>query len=121
MSFGSYFKDLRKSKQVTQKEIADAIGKKPMLVSNVENSKNGPFVDVDLKKISVALDLSEDEKEKLYKEAAKASGKLPPHLLDYLTRHDEVYSLLEVLAKKELGSDSLSKIIQLVKESNLQC
>lgn len=118
MSFGSYFKNLRKSKHVTQKVIADAIGKKPMLVSNVENSKNGPFVDSDLKKISAVLDLNEDEEGKLYKEAAKARGKLPPHLQAYLIKHDEAYCLLEILAKKELGNDSLSKIVQLVRESN---
>ena len=37
MGFGSYFRDLRMEKQVTQKQIADIINKKPMLVSNVEN------------------------------------------------------------------------------------
>ena len=49
MGFGSYFRDLRMEKQVTQKQIADIINKKPMLVSNVENGKNGPFSDNDLK------------------------------------------------------------------------
>lgn len=118
MSFGLYFKNLRKSMHVTQKDIADAIGKNPMLVSNVENGKNGPFADDDLKKISVVMDLNEDEEGKLYKEAAKARGKLPPHLQTYLIKHDEAYSLLEILAKKEVGNDSLSKIVQLIKESN---
>ncbi|MFQ7528907.1 MAG: helix-turn-helix domain-containing protein [Mediterraneibacter gnavus] len=51
MGFGSYFRDLRIEKQITQKQIADVIKKKPMLVSNVENGKNGPFSDNDLKKI----------------------------------------------------------------------
>lgn len=45
MGFGSYFRDLRIEKQITQKQIADVIKKKPMLVSNVENGKNGPFSD----------------------------------------------------------------------------
>ena len=51
MGFGSYFRDLRIEKQITQKQIADIIKKKPMLVSNVENGKNGPFSDNDLKKL----------------------------------------------------------------------
>ena len=50
MGFGSYFRDLRIEKQITQKQIADVIKKKPMLVSNVENGKNGPFSDNDLNK-----------------------------------------------------------------------
>ena len=32
MGFGSYFRDLRMEKRVTQKQIADVIKKKPMLV-----------------------------------------------------------------------------------------
>ena len=58
MGFGSYFRDLRIEKQITQKQIADVIKKKPMLVSNVENGKNGPFSDNDLKKIVSFLELS---------------------------------------------------------------
>ena len=77
MGFGSYFRDLRIEKQITQKQIADVIKKKPMLVSNVENGKNGPFSDNDLKKIVSFLELSKDEERQLYKEAAKARGKLP--------------------------------------------
>ena len=50
MGFGSYFRDMRIEKQITQKQIADVIKKKPMLVSNVENGKNGPFSDNDLNK-----------------------------------------------------------------------
>ena len=76
MGFGSYFRDLRIEKQITQKQIADVIKKKPMLVSNVENGKNGPFSDNDLKKIVSFLELSKDEERQLYKEAAKARGKL---------------------------------------------
>lgn len=74
MGFGSYFRDLRIEKQITQKQIADVIKKKPMLVSNVENGKNGPFSDNDLKKIVSFLELSKDEERQLYKEAAKARG-----------------------------------------------
>ena len=61
MGFGSYFRDLRIEKQITQKQIADVIKKKPMLVSNVENGKNGPFSDNDLKKIVSFLELSKKD------------------------------------------------------------
>lgn len=100
MTFGSYFKDLRNSKQVTQKQIADAIKKKPMLVSNVENDKNGSFSYGDLKKISIVLSLSDEEKRKLYKEAAKSREKLPKDLQEYIIKLDEACSLLEMLVQK---------------------
>ncbi len=43
MSFGMYFRELRKSKQITQKQLASAIEKTPMLISGIETNKNGPF------------------------------------------------------------------------------
>ena len=119
MGFGSYFRDLRIEKQITQKQIADVIKKKPMLVSNVENGKNGPFSDNDLKKIVSFLELSKDEEIQLYKEAAKARGKLPQEMQAYIIKNDEAYYLLEILARNELGSESLSQIIQMVEEQIL--
>ena len=55
MHFGIYFRRLRKEKNVTQKQVADIIAKNPMLISNIENGKNGPFSDSDLKKIVTQL------------------------------------------------------------------
>ena len=116
MGFGSYFRDLRIEKQITQKQIADVIKKKPMLV---KNGKNGPFSDNDLKKIVSFLELSKDEERQLYKEAAKARGKLPQEMQAYIIKNDEAYYLLEILARNELGSESLSQIIQMVEEQIL--
>ena len=110
---------MRIEKQITQKQIADVIKKKPMLVSNVENGKNGPFSDNDLKKIVSFLELSKDEERQLYKEAAKARGKLPQEMQAYIIKSDEAYYLLETLARNELGSESLSQIIQMVEEQIL--
>ncbi len=42
-----------------------------MLVSNVENGKNGPFSDSDLKKIVTFLELSKEEERQLYKRSCK--------------------------------------------------
>ena len=118
MDFGSYFKNLRESKHITQQQVAAAIGKSKMLVSGVETNKNAPFIDEDLKFIAGVLNLSEEEERKLYKEAAKARGKLPKYLLDYLIESDEAYNLLEMCAKKNLGKDSLSRIMQIMEECN---
>lgn len=119
MGFGSYFRDLRIEKQITQKQIADVIKKKPMLVSNVENGKMVRFRTNDLKKIVSFLELSKDEERQLYKEAAKARGKLPQEMQAYIIKNDEAYYLLETLARNEFGSESLSQIIQMVEEQIL--
>lgn len=114
--FGNYFKELRKSKDVTQKQIADAIGKSTMLISGIETGKNGPFTEADLESVSKVLSLSESEKKQLYIEAAKAKGTLPIHLLDYVIKHDEVFCLLEILAQKKLEGTSLTEIVRYAKE-----
>lgn len=119
MLFGSYFKKLRVDKNVTQRQIADVINKKPMLISNVENGKNGPFSDEDLKKIATYLHLSEIEERQLYKEAAKDRGKLPLKMQEYITKNDEAYYLFDIFVKNELGKESLLKIIQIVEEQIL--
>ena len=116
MSFGLYFKNLRNSKHATQQRIADAIGKKTMLVSNVEHDKNGPFSNDDLEKIAMVLKLSEEEKRQLLKEAAKARGRLPLHLHNYLFDCAEAYRLLETCAENKPSIEMLSHIIQMVKE-----
>ncbi|MCH5264797.1 MAG: helix-turn-helix domain-containing protein [Lachnospiraceae bacterium] len=116
MSFGTYFRELRKSKRVTQKQIADAIGKTTMLISGIETSKNGPFSDEDLKVVANFLDLTDVEYKALLIQAANARGKLPPYLLDYISKHSGVYNLLEVLAKKEMDDASLKKIVMYVEE-----
>ena len=90
MGFGSYFRDLRIEKQITQKQ-----------------------------KIVSFLELSKDEERQLYKEAAKARGKLPQEMQAYIIKNDEAYYLLEILARNELGSESLSQIIQMVEEQIL--
>ncbi len=45
-----------------------------MLVSGVETNKNNPFTSSDLNKIAKFLNLSNDERRELEKEAAKERG-----------------------------------------------
>ena len=48
-----------------------------------------------------------------------ARGKLPQEMQAYIIKNDEAYYLLEILARNELGSESLSQIIQMVEEQIL--
>ncbi|MDB2038328.1 helix-turn-helix transcriptional regulator [[Clostridium] symbiosum] len=110
MSFGMYFRELRKSKQITQKQLASAIEKTPMLISGIETNKNGPFSDEDLKKIADYMKLTEAEYSDLLIRASNERGKLPPHIADYIAGHREAYSILEVLAQRKVGELSLKKL-----------
>ena len=112
MDFGNYFKKLRKSKKVTQKQVATAIGKTEMLISGVESNKNGSFMDEDLKKIIECLNLSESEGKELQIQAAKARGTLPTYMLAYVLSHGGVYELIDVLVENRLDEEKIKLIKQ---------
>lgn len=116
MSFGFYFRELRKSKCFTQQQISEVIGKSAMLVSGVENGKNGPFSYLDLEKISRALDLSESEKTDLMRAAFISRGILPKDILDYLIQDEDAFTLLEACAHEKPDRDTISQILNIVKE-----
>lgn len=97
-------------KRKKQKQLAEAIGKTPMLISGIETDKNGPFSDEDLAVISKYMDLSDAEYADLQIRASSARGKLPRHIADYMAGQKEVYSLLEVLANNNMDEDLLKRI-----------
>lgn len=114
MTFGNYFRALRVKKKVTQRQIAETIGKSTMLISGVESGKNGPFSEPDLNLIAEKLNLTVSEKNELFNEAAKARGKLPSQLADYIFQHPEAYEVIEVLAEKNLNGDALLRVAEYI-------
>lgn len=116
MKFGQYFKKLRISKQITQKNIAQIIGKTEMTVSGVETGKIRSFSDKDLNKIAAFMCLSENEKKIFFKNAAFSQGKLPVYLQNYITSRKEVYEILELIFEAKPTNDTLKQIIKYVKE-----
>lgn len=111
MSFGIYFKDLRKSKDKTQEELAEAIGKSKMLISGVETGRNTSFSDEDVDKLIKVLDLSEEESWKLRNESARARNRLPSDVTGYLFAHEKLLVALENMADQQLDGSRLDRII----------
>ena len=117
MSFGEYFKELRIKKNKKQKEIADCIGKTTMLVSGVENGKNGPFTTEDLNKISKYLNLSKDEEEELMIEASLERGSIPDHLVEYMKQFRKSYVLLATLRKNGCDDRDILELVNKLEEN----
>lgn len=116
MEFGLYFKDLRKSKDMTQETLAEAIGKTKMLISGVETGRNTSFSDEDVDKIIKALKLSDEESRKLRNESARARNRLPSEVTGYLFAHEELLVTLENMADRQLDGNSLDRIIHYAEE-----
>lgn len=116
MSFGTYFRELRISRNITQEQVAEEIGKTKMLISNVETDKNNPFCYCDLKKISKLFNLSRNEYNLLLKEAGRTRRTLPPDILKYVYKHDEIYKLLEILTESNMKNSLLKKIAKYAEE-----
>ena len=116
MIFGKYFKELRKSKDKTQEELAGAIGKTKMLISGVETGRNASFSDEDIDKIIPALALTEDEGLKLRIEAAKARDTLPSDIAKYLFKHEDLLMMIGNMADRQIHDGPLDRIIKYAEE-----
>lgn len=116
MSFGIYFRDLRKSKEMTQEALAEAIGKTKMLISGIETGRNISFSDEDVDKIIKVLNLSNEESWKLRNEAARARNRLPSNVTGYLFDHEELLMTLENMADRQLDGGRLNRIIHYAEE-----
>ncbi len=117
MSFGTYFKELRNKKKKKQSDIAKVIHKSNMLISGVENGKNGPFSEKDLYLISECFGLSEDEKNQLFIEAAIERGSVPECLATYMKDYKKSYALLYTLSKKKYTDKEISNLIERLEEN----
>lgn len=115
--FGKYFRELRKRKNMTQKDIAEIIGKKKMLISGVELGKNGSFLEDDLIKIAASMELDEHEIRDLMKEAAKSRDTIPKNMINYIYRNEEAYNLLYLLCEKNASEEQLRVLLEFYKDS----
>lgn len=106
-NFGSYFQSIRKSKNITQEEIANFVKRVKMTISQIENNKNEPPNGEFLKKMIDSLSLSDEkQKRKLYFLAAKQRKTLPIDIEEYFFSNDEIYhAIIRAMEKNKKNQD----------------
>lgn len=77
--FGEYLEQLRRSRYLQQKQLADIMGINPCYVSSLEKGRKGPPSKPVLEQLIEKLDLSQEEEDGLWKsvELSDLSLKLP--------------------------------------------
>lgn len=110
MVFGEYFHSLRTAKGKTQKQIAEAIDKTAMYISGVESGKNGSFQEIDLEKIVYFLELTDQERLELYRNAALSRNKLSKEIADYILTRNRAYTILQMMQRRNLSDEELECI-----------
>jgi transcriptional regulator with XRE-family HTH domain len=100
-NFGLYFKNIRKSKNITQEQVANYINRKKMTISLIENGKNEPPSGDLLKNMIDSLSLEDEtEKNNLYLLASKSRGSLPFDIEEYFYSNKEIYNAIKRGMKK---------------------
>lgn len=94
-NFGYYFQSIRKSKNITQEQVASYVNRKKMTISLIENNKNEPPSGELLKKMIDSLSL-EDEKviSRLYLLASRQRRFLPVDIEEYFFANEEIYNAI---------------------------
>lgn len=109
--FGILLKGLREEAGMSQAELADALGKTPQYISNIENGKNNaPPDDTSIVKLSKKLELDGDTAEKLRLFAYADRGMLPPEIFDYIFERPSLLSLIGRAATGNISESFWEKI-----------
>lgn len=96
MSFGTYIKNLRKSLELRQSDIAAEVGIEASYLSKIEKDRVSPPSEDVLLKLAAAL--SHDENEIIYR-----AGKIPPNIRDLILTDEELFFYLQQKLEEKKG------------------
>ena len=114
--FGKYLKELRHSRNphVTQEELAKAIGRVKMTISQFEQGKNAPPQGELLDKMINALKLSEEEETKLRYLAAESRHTMPSDIEEYFYNNPNICKIIRAAKLANYDNGDWEKMILLI-------
>ena len=119
-SFGAYLRELRNSHlpSMTQEELANAIGRGKMTISQFEKGKNAPPQGELLDKIILALGITDDEESTLRFLAAEYRKKVPGDIEEYFFSNPCVCKAIRAAQKANLSNSDWEKVVLAISECN---
>lgn len=98
MTFGQALKELRRSKEVSQRELADRVGVDFSYISKIENNRMPPPAADTIERICRALDVSADD-------LLAMSGKVPSSIKKALDESPEAIGFMREASEMELSEE----------------
>lgn len=110
MEFGQRLRDLRKQKNLSQRDLAARVGIDFTYLSKIEGGRLDPPSEVIIQRIAQVLEADEDE-------LINLAGKVPKDLKAVLEESPQAVELLRVLSERKLPNETYRRMLDLARES----
>lgn len=110
MEFGQRLRDLRKQKNLSQRDLAARLGIDFTYLSKIEGGRLDPPSEVIIRRIAQVLEADEDE-------LINLAGKVPKDLKAVLEESPQAVELLRVLSERKLPDEAYRRMLDLARES----
>jgi transcriptional regulator with XRE-family HTH domain len=110
MEFGQRLRDLRKQKNLSQRDLASRVGIDFTYLSKIEGGRLDPPSEVIIQRIAQVLEADEDE-------LINLAGKVPKDLKAVLEESPQAVELLRVLSERKLPNETYRRMLDLARES----
>ena len=110
MEFGQRLRNLRKQKNLSQRDLAARVGIDFTYLSKIEGGRLDPPSEVIIQRIAQVLEADEDE-------LINLAGKVPKDLKAVLEESPQAVELLRVLSERKLPEETYRRMLDLARES----
>lgn len=110
--FGGYLRKIRQSKQITQEQLAEAVQRHKMTISQIENGKNDPPQGDLLESIIQALNATPAEENELRDLSALARDAIPSDILDYFKTNEGIRAAIRRAKSKDISSTDWDELFK---------
>jgi len=110
MEFGRRLRELRKQKNISQRELATQVGIDFTYLSKIEGGRLAPPSEAVIQQLAQALEADENE-------LINLAGKVPKDLKTVLEESPQAVELLRVLSERKLPSETYRQMLDLARQS----
>lgn len=92
-TFGSFLRQIRESRGISNRALANQIGIAPGYMNDIEKGRRNPPPGR-LERIAAVLRMTQEEKTKMYDLAGSARNEIPDDITEYLKEHEAAQAVI---------------------------